>query len=110
MKQHAQLGGKKLRSGQVELYQQVFKGKPMGNPMALIGPKGSTVQTWEDLKPGVTAANNGESLANRFWAAVYRDACYCTAGSPWLRSFGMRQSAREITDFAIEQTKAGVKS
>lgn len=108
MKQIVRIGAEALRKGQVDLYQQVSAGKPMGNPVALTGPSGSAITTWDDLKPKDTASNAGEYYRNRFFAALYREAMYSTAGGVWVRGFGMRQTAREINDFVAEQTKVGV--
>ena len=108
MKQNANLGPKALQAAQTDLYQQVIAGKPMGNPMALTGPGGGVIKTLEDLKPASSSVKTAsDAVKDRFWRALYRDALYCTAGGVFLRSFGMRQAAREITDAANDQQRGG---
>lgn len=107
MKQIANIGGKDLRGGQIEVFQQIKAGKPIGNPMAIRNANGSVITKLDDIKPTATGSTVADNLHRRFWKAIRRDAYYCTAGAPFIRAFGMRQSVREINDLAIEQQKAG---
>ena len=106
MKQLVNFGKSDLQRGFAEMFQQVH-GKPRGNPMAFTGPTGEKIKKWSDLKPQPKGPSNADAAYLRFWRAAYRDASYCTAGSPFLRSFGIRQAGREITDATSAQKQAG---
>lgn len=64
----------------------------------------ATDLSFEEIKP----AKKTEPTEKRFREALYRDARYATAGSVYLRAFGMSQALREIYDGSKQLRDGGV--